>query len=289
MKKLFYGCLALMLAASCGERGTRTGPSETATMEAELSDTAAAESPEEETQLQLVKEQEVPATADESFADFFFNFASDDDFQKERIVFPISYYKGEEVLRTTRDDWQHDSLLSRSEVYTVMFDSDEDMYVEEDTSLTSVQVDMIYLVKRRVKRYYFERINDRWYLEAINMEPVTDKSDDTEDFFTFYSRFATDSVFQRERLHDPLAFVTADPEDDFSILETTLDVGQWFAFRPPLLQEWLSNIHYGQPSSVDSRQKILEIKGFGNGFCNTLFFNLRQGLWRLMKFEDLSD
>lgn len=49
----------------------------------------------------------------------------------------------------------------------------------------------------------------------------------------FYERFSRDSLFQQERLHEPLYFVTADPEDEFQILETTLEPGQWFAFRPP--------------------------------------------------------
>ena len=39
--------------------------------------------------------------------------------------------------------------------------------------------------------------------------------------FEFYERFANDSVFQLSRLHEPLKFVTADPEDEFQILETT--------------------------------------------------------------------
>ena len=34
----------------------------------------------------------VPATADESFADFFYNFASDEKLQLSRIVFPLPYY-----------------------------------------------------------------------------------------------------------------------------------------------------------------------------------------------------
>ena len=38
------------------------------------------------------EEPMVPATADESFADFFYNFASDEKFQLSRIVFPLPYY-----------------------------------------------------------------------------------------------------------------------------------------------------------------------------------------------------
>ena len=45
----------------------------------------------------------IPATADESFADFFYNFASNERFQQSRIVFPISYYKGREVTRIAMD------------------------------------------------------------------------------------------------------------------------------------------------------------------------------------------
>ena len=110
-----------------------------------------------------------------------------------------------------------------------------------------------------------------------------------EDFFEFYERFANDSVFQLSRLHEPLKFVTADPEDEFQILETTLEAGQWFAFQPVLPRENLTNVNYGQNENVHSNTKVIEMKGFGKGFNNTLYFERRHGLWKLMQFEDLSD
>ncbi len=55
-------------------------------------------------------------------------------------------------------------------------------------------------------------------LEAINLRPIN-KSED-EHFVEFFERFATDSLFQCERIRQPLVFVTNDPDDDFSILET---------------------------------------------------------------------
>lgn len=94
-----------------------------------------------------------------------------------------------------------------------------------------------------------------------------------EDFFEFYERFANDSVFQLSRLHEPLKFVTADPEDEFQILETTLEAGQWFAFQPVLPRENLTNVNYGQNENVHSNTKVIEMKGFGNGFNNTLYLN----------------
>ena len=161
--------------------------------------------------------------------------------------------------------------------------------MEKDTSVHSVQVDWIYLKKNKIKRYYFERENDRWFLEAMNLEQIARDSSKGEDFLTFYEQFASDSVFQQERLNKPLVFVTADPEDEFQILETTLDEGQWFAFRPPMMKDKLTNVRYGQKETMESKTKVVEFKGFGNGFSNVLYFERRKGIWKLMKFEDLSD
>ncbi|WP_303916823.1 DUF4348 domain-containing protein, partial [Bacteroides mediterraneensis] len=202
---------------------------------------------------------------------------------------PFSEYKGKQVTRIQKADWKFDPLFSREPAYTVLFDKEEDMEIEKDTSLHSVQVDWIFLTDRRVKRYYFQRKKDSWFLEAINVEKLPDEEDGKEDFYTFYERFSRDSVFQQERLRDPLKFVTADPEDEFQILETTLEQGQWFAFRPPMMKGRMTNVHYGQPENIRSDYKVVEFKGFGNGFSNTLYFERYGGVWKLMRFEDLSD
>ncbi len=288
MRVLLIGCCLLGLTASCGGGKKRPDPFEALTRQIDsvgrqVDSLAVAD------EADGVTEAPIPAQADESFADFFYNFASDAAFQRTRIVFPISYYKGDQVMRTTQEDWQYDPLFSKYPAYTVLFDHEEDMEVEKDTSVHSVQIDWLYLSDRQVKRYYFERINQMWFLEAINKEQLSAEADGKEDFLAFYDRFSTDTVFQQQRLHQPLSFVTADPEDEFQILETTLDAEQWFAFRPPMMGGLLTNVHYGQPETMLSERKIVEFKGFGNGFSNTLYFERRHGLWRLVKFEDLSD
>ncbi len=93
----------------------------------------------------------------------------------------------------------------------------------------------------------------------------------------FFGHFAADSLFQSKRVCEPLAFVTTDPDDDFSILETTLDLNQWFAFKPGLPADRLSNINYGQRNDDDSPTKILALKGIGNGFSNILYFRRKAG------------
>ena len=124
--------------------------------------------------------------------------------------------------------------------------------------------------------------------EAIDLRPL--EKGDNEDFVEFFGRFATDSLFQSRRIKQPLAFVTTDPDDDFSVLETTLDLNQWFAFKPELPTDRLSNINYGQKSIDDSNVKIVALKGIGNGLSNILYFKRkeRSGDWELYKFEDVS-
>ena len=110
-----------------------------------------------------------------------------------------------------------------------------------------------------------------------------------EDFYEFYKRFANDSLFQAERVVDPLPFVAPDPDDDFQILETAIEKEQWFAFQPKLPREYLTNVNYGQRLSTTSRTRVIELRGFGNGFSNTLYFRCRNGIWKLTRFEDLSN
>ena len=135
-------------------------------------------------------------------------------------------------------------VVDKQSYYTLLFDREEDMDLVGDTSLTSVQVEWIFVKKRMVKKYYFERIKGAWMLEAINLRPI--EENENEDFVEFFGHFATDSIFQSRRIRQPLVFVTTDPDDDFSILETTLDLNQWFAFKPALPADKLSNINYGQ-------------------------------------------
>ena len=287
MKKIVLGCCLLVwVTTSCGGGKKKADPFEALTAQI---DSLSVASDSVSVDTAPVRPEVIPATADESFADFFYNFASNERFQHSRIVFPLSYYKDKEVTRIAKDEWAYDPLFSRDPVYTVLFDKEEEMEMEKDTAVRSVQVDWIYLKERNVKRYYFQRINDTWFLEAMNKEKLAHAKEEKEDFFDFYYRFANDSVFQSERLANPLSFVTVDPEDEFRILETTLDEGQWFSFRPPLLKERLTNVHYGQEALPDTDTKIMEFKGFGNGFNNTLYFKCRHGEWRLVQFEDLSD
>ncbi|MBQ7350206.1 MAG: DUF4348 domain-containing protein [Bacteroides sp.] len=285
MKKLIVGICLLGCLCACngGKKST-----DTTDVQMELVDSI--ETAADTLWIEEVEEEPIiPASADESFADFLYNFALDERLQLRRIIFPLPYYMDSRKDSIVKENWVHDPLFSQQEFYTMLYDRLDDAELEKDTASTSVRIEWIDLKDRKMKRYYFERLYGWWKLEAIDDATMPKEETGQEDFFEFYERFANDSLFQAERVVDPLPFVAPDPEDDFQILETTIQKSQWFAFQPKLPRKHLTNVNYGQRLEQKSRTRIIELRGFGNGFSNTLYFRCRNGIWKLTRFEDLSN
>lgn len=279
MKRLLTGLFVLAFLSACGNGRSKIDPFATITG---MVDSASHRADT----LQQAEVEPKPSEADELFDDFIFNYASDDAVQRQRTVFPLPYYDGDTSSKIEERFWKHDYLFTKQNYYTLLFDRESDMDMVGDTTLKSVQVEWIYLETRMVKKYYFERKRGMWMLEAINLRPVEEC--EGENFVDFYTRFVTDSLYQSRHIADPLQFVTIDPDDEFAILETTLDVNQWYAFRPPLPADRLSNINYGQRNEDNSNTKILKVNGIGNGYSNVFYFRRRGGEWELYKYEDTS-
>lgn len=281
MKKVFSGLLLLLFIAACGNKQKTSDPFAALTQMVD----SARQQPDS-LQQPVEDESPKPIEADELFDDFIFNYASDDALQRQRTIFPLPYYKDDTPVKIEKKYWEHDYLFSQQSYYTLLFDREEDMDMVGDTALTSVQVEWVYLKTRMIKKYYFERIKGAWMLEAINLRKI--EKGENEDFVDFYARFVTDSVYQSKHIHTPLKFITIDPDDEFSILETTLDLNQWYAFRPILPTDRLSNINYGQKNEDQSTTKILKVNGIGNGYSTVFYFRKKRGEWELYKYEDTS-
>ncbi len=235
--------------------------------------------------LRRVEEEEVqPVRADELFEDFMYNFSSDARFQRRRVVFPLEFHDADTVYRIERKYWKQDTTFNRSNAYYILFDNESDLDLEGDTSLNAVRVEWIYLNTMMQKTYLFERMRGAWMLSRIDLLPVTTAE---EGFTDFYRSFVTDSLFQSRHVSNPLEFVTVDPDDEFSILHTTLGVSEWFAFRPELPVDVLPNIDYGQQNSETSTTKVIKLNG-SDGYSAILYFHKRRGEWMLYKFEDTS-
>lgn len=282
MEKLLIGLSLLLFLPSCGGKKAQVNPFSTIAEQVDSAECLA-----DSLQHLVVEEEPMPTEADELFDDFIFNYALDETLQKQRTEFPLPYYDEDTATKIEENQWEHDYLFAKQSYYTLLFDREEDMDLVGDTTLKSVQVEWIFLKERMVRKYYFERKKGMWMLEAINKRRLEEEGENV-DFVEFYTHFSTDSLYQRHHLHNPLQFITIDPDDEFSILETTLDVDQWYAFRPAMPEEQLSNINYGQLNADRSNTKILKVNGIGNGYSNVFYFRKRSGEWELYKFEDTS-
>ncbi len=282
MKKLLAGSLLLVLcAASCGQGKGAKDPFAAITQMVD-----SVKSPDISPSATPAESQPMPLEADELFDDFIFNYAQDEALQRQRTVFPLPYNRDGHMTEIERKAWTHDPLFTESNIYTLLFDREQDMDIVGDTSLNAVQVEWLFLKKREMKKYFFQRTRGMWMLDSIALHPI--KQGEGGEFVDFYTRFVSDSLYQRSHIHTPLRFITLDPDDEFSILETTLDLEQWYAFRPQMPAEWLSNICYGQRNETRSRTKILKVNGIGNGYSNVFYFRKRLGEWELYKYEDTS-
>lgn len=280
MKKLVWAFCALVLLMACNGSKTQVTEEE----QIVIQDTVESDT------LDLTEAEEaLPARADELFDDFIFSYSTDSAVQRVRTFFPLPYTADGEKTTIKKKDWEHDPLFSNRDFYTVIFNSEDELQLEKDTSLIQVRVEFLDLQKKKAKRYQFKRYQGIgvWCLYGIEEDDLNTDLDAYE-FLNFYKQFACDSIFQRNHVSDPLTFITTDPDDDFGVIETTLELDQWFAFRPNLPENELTNVNYGQTYPVGSATKTLCIHGCNNGINNILTFTRRDGRWMLVAFEDTS-
>lgn len=224
---------------------------------------------------------------DEFFGDFIFSFIQDRNLQKERVRFPLKYVKQTADKQVTsvieKNSWKHDHIFVSPEYYTVLFNNEDEMELENSTETKVVDIEKINLKKDFIKVFHFEKIKGLWMLCQESERPL--KGSPLADFLNFYEKFATDSLMQRQAIEDPLRFVTADPENDFGTIEGTLSVDQWFAFKPVLPETEITNIRYGQ--TYKNINHIVFVKrGISNGMLDVLTFTKKNGLWKFVSYEN---
>lgn len=226
--------------------------------------------------------EETSAAVDELFDDFIYSFMKNKKFQLSRIKFPLTQTENGKMTRTNRNAWKHNPLFSESDCYTMIFNDEASIENEKDTSLTEVCVEQIFTSEGKIKHHRFNKLSGHWRLTEIDTRHFA--TDANHDFLVFYSNFATDSVFQRQHTQNPLRFRTYDP-DNFSNVDGLLDIEQWFAFRPELPSDNITNINYGA-AMPETKQRILVISSQSAGMNCTLTFVRYGDTWRLVRFEN---
>lgn len=231
----------------------------------------------------ISEEQQMPKAADELFDDFIFNFAGSKKQQLKRVAFPLKVIDGKQVSTITKANWRMEHFFMRQGYYTLIFDNHRQMNVVKDTSINNVVVEKIYLNRKKVKKYMFERLNGQWMLTSIVTNAMYQNTNAS--FLSFYQRFATDSTYQIEHLNNPVSFSGPDPDDDFKTMSGEIDPETWPAFAPELPSDLIYNIMYGQ-KYAEGNQKIFVMRGISNGMEMELTFKRVNGCWKLTKLSE---
>lgn len=267
--------LALLMFSCKGEKAT--GDTTLTDSDSVAGDTTAVDTME-----QLITETPMPKAADELFDDFFFNFAASKKLQRERIKFPLPVTAGGKTTTIEKAAWKTDNFFMRQGYYTLIFDNAKQMGVVKDTSINHVTVEKIYLARKTVKQYVFQRENGLWMMQSIETKPLYENNNAS--FLKFYQQFASDSAFQANHLCEQVKFVGPDPDDDFSEMTGLLTPETWPAFAPELPSGMIYNIIYGQGYG-ESTHKIFVLRGIANGLEMELTFKKVGKKWLLAQLN----
>lgn len=266
----------MVLCTTAGCTGKNNSGADTAGIDS--TDTTAADTLE-----QLITEQPMPKAADELFDDFIFNFAANRKLQFKRIKFPLRVVNGKSEKMVEKSKWKMEHFFMNQGYYTLIFDNRRQMKIVKDTSINHVVVEKIYLKRKKVKQYIFNRINGEWNLVEVNTGAMYQNNNAS--FLDFYQKFATDSAFQSRHLDSPIHFSGPDPDDDFSTMTGDIEPETWPAFAPELPANFIYNIIYGQ-QYTQSNKKILVMRGIANGMEMELTFVRKGKAWKLTRLSE---
>lgn len=285
MKKLSLAPLALVFTAIVVLSATGCSDKKGASSADSLSvdSVASADSLTADSAETLIAEAPMPKAADELFDDFVFNFAANRKLQFKRIQFPLPVYRGDKVVKTIeKNQWHMEHFFMRQDYYTLIFDNMRQMKVVKDTTISHVVVEKVFFKTKTVQQFVFDRVEGLWKMTSIQYKPINVNKNAS--FLKFYDKFATDSTFQSEHLHNPVKFVGPDPDDDFGTMTGDIEPETWPAFAPKLPSGMIYNILYGQ-KYTESNLKVFVIRGIANGLETELTFKKEDGRWMLTKLN----
>ena len=236
---------------------------------------------------EMTEETPLPVTMDELFDDFIFSFDQSNRLQRARIDFPLTVMEADGSIHAIeRSEWHHRYLFLQQDFCTAFWESASQMDVlSRDTNITHARLEHIFLHSRQVDAYLFNRdtLSGEWFLSEEQISSY--EHSPLASFLDFYQRFATDSIYQRQHLSHTLRFRTMDEENDYEVIEGTIDADQWTEFAPELPQDVLVCVNYGQSYSNKNRL-VMQLRGISNGLQNVLRFQCDEGRWRLTEFEN---
>ena len=232
--------------------------------------------------LQLFEEEVLPKSADELFNDFFFNYTSDMNFKNQRQAYSLDCNIGDTVIKIHSSELGAYSELFVDDYYSIIYERNEDLSFQKDTSLNEVIVERIDLDGEQIEQYNFNRIEGKWMLTGVGRNEMD--YNPNSDFLDFYKIFSSDSVYRKNCINEPLKFVMLSENDEIEDDIQQLTTDEWMSMSSdlPLPANVMININYGQ-TIISKNSKLLLVEGVSNGLSLTYRFMKIDGAWNLVE------
>jgi hypothetical protein len=278
-KTLFVGVLVCVLMFSCGN--TESQVSEHDVPDVRALELDSAEICAIDDTLELFEEEDLPKSADELFNDFFYNYVSDARFQKLRTV----YKPCVEVDDSLRGDSVSCSgefrQLKVYDSFFIIYEREEDLAFQKDTSLTEVVVERVNLESGVLEAFNFRRYNGKWVMNDVVSCSIEDTPN--ADFLSFYSVFSSDSVRRLDYVAEPLAFVMSTNDEEIDeLVELSHDEWMELSSDMPIPSKEIININYGQ-TCISNNNKLVLVEGVSNEHFLRYRFMKDNGKWMLVE------
>lgn len=278
-KTLFVCITVLVLLLSCGGsgRGESGNLSGADTLYADSIELLAMNDT-----LELFEEEVLPKSADELFNDFFYNYASDEDFREIRTTYKPELAEADTALANSASSSVAFRELVVKDFYAVVYEREEELAFQKDTSLSEVFVERMNLDVGLVEQFDFRRYDGTWVMRGFSRTTVDDTPN--SDFLAFYSSFSADSVGRFDNVAEPLKFVVTaeDDESEDEIVEMNLEEWMEVSSDLPLPSHEIINVNYGQ-TCISSNNKLLLVVGISNGLSLKYRFVKQGGKWMLVE------
>ena len=202
VKTFFWICVVAIACGACDRKKTEKTGAETDTLviPVTVADTLVEEETLDTLSFSSVREKYFSGE-DGIFEEFVYEFFSDTLMQKHRIRFPLSYVGKGEERQLGEQDWASSALFALPDIYHTLFEHDAEMDVERDTSMQKVNLECVDVKGGLVRIFFFEKQDGHWLLLRVREQDFS--SYKHREFFTFYHRFATDSLFSESSCERP--------------------------------------------------------------------------------------
>ena len=217
------------------------------------------------------------------FEDFLYTFLTDAKFQAHRIAYPLPRTHNGRKEMVAKGQWTYTPLYANDDSYVLMFDQTNADVSAQDSTSKHVTLEWCDFDAQTSRQFVFDKMDGKWLLTGLVCDSLNHRSDNG--FYTFFHRFATDSLFRQQHISNPFAFKTIDT-DSYQAIDGVLDAEQWPDFAPDIPAGHLTHIAYGRRHPA-SHTRTIGITGADTGASCALRFRYQRGKWTLYSMEDV--